>query len=89
MALSQTIEFKPSGFVDDIEVSSAYHRINTLSGNKQGINFKLDVFQTKEAKEPLYTKGYSFVPSMDDKNFIAQAYEHLKTLPEFSGATDV
>jgi hypothetical protein len=31
---------------------------------------------------------YSFAPDLNGKNFIAQAYEHLKTLPEFAGATD-
>jgi hypothetical protein len=31
---------------------------------------------------------YRFNPTLDGKNFIAQAYEYLKTLPEFSGAID-
>jgi hypothetical protein len=31
---------------------------------------------------------YKFAPNLDGANFIKQAYEHLKTLPEFSGATD-
>jgi hypothetical protein len=31
---------------------------------------------------------YNFVPSLEGANFIAQAYEYLKTLPEFKGATD-
>lgn len=88
MALSKTIQFKPSGFVYDITVSSAYHRVSTLSGDKYGINFKIDVFQTKEAKEPLDKKQYSFAPKMDGDNFIKQAYDHLKTLPEFAGAID-
>jgi hypothetical protein len=29
-----------------------------------------------------------FFPSLEGNNFIAQAYEHLKTLPEFEGAED-
>lgn len=33
-------------------------------------------------------KTVLFEPTMDGGNFIAQAYEHLKTLPEFEGATD-
>lgn len=35
-------------------------------------------------------KIYDFKPSVADgsTNFIAQAYEHLKTLPEFADATD-
>ena len=38
--------------------------------------------------EQLETGFYSFTPNLDGQNFIAQAYNHLKTLPEFSGATD-
>lgn len=33
-------------------------------------------------------KTFDFVPNMNGGNFIKQAYEHLKTLPEFAGATD-
>jgi hypothetical protein len=33
-------------------------------------------------------KAYEFVPSLGNSNFIAQAYDHLKTLPEFAGAVD-
>lgn len=31
---------------------------------------------------------FKFQVTLDGKNFIAQAYEHLKTLPEFVGAED-
>lgn len=31
---------------------------------------------------------FKFQISLEGKNFIAQAYEHLKTLPEFVGAED-
>ena len=31
---------------------------------------------------------FNFVPNLEGQNFIAQAYEHLKTLPEFAGAED-
>ena len=34
------------------------------------------------------TRSMSFVPVLDGDNFIRQAYFHLKTLPEFAGATD-
>jgi hypothetical protein len=35
-------------------------------------------------------KHYKFTASVSDgaENFIKQAYAHLKTLPEFAGATD-
>lgn len=34
-------------------------------------------------------KEYTFAPDMNGENFIKQAYEHIKTLPEFAGAADV
>jgi hypothetical protein len=34
------------------------------------------------------TKEFVFKVDLDGANFIKQAYNHLKTLPEFSGATD-
>ena len=34
-------------------------------------------------------RRYSFQVNLDGENFIRQAYEHLKTLPEFAGAADV
>ena len=33
-------------------------------------------------------QDYSFKPTLDGDNFIQQAYNHLKTLPEFAGSTD-
>lgn len=33
-------------------------------------------------------KEFSFEVKLDGGNFIAQAYDHLKTLPEFEGAVD-
>jgi hypothetical protein len=33
-------------------------------------------------------KQFVFAPNLDGPNFIKQAYEHLKTLPEFDGAVD-
>jgi hypothetical protein len=45
------------------------------------------IFAEKDG-QMLEPKTYRFAPSLDGKNFITQAYEHLKTLPEFAGATN-
>jgi len=65
---------------------SAYVKVLSVNGNKTDIiatvNFKGDVQQL--------TKQY-FVPvsvASGSSNFIAQVYEHLKTLEEFAGAED-
>ena len=65
---------------------SAYIKVVGLSGDKNqvtaNVNFKSDVQQ--------FSKQYSVPVSVENgaSNFIAQVYEHLKTLPEFAGATD-
>lgn len=64
-----------------------YIKVESVSGSKE----KMQVFvsftdQTKGQK--MFEKQFTFAPSMDAGNFIAQAYAHLKTLPEFAGAID-
>jgi hypothetical protein len=65
---------------------SAYAKITSIIGNKDSItanvNFQSDAQQfDKQYQIPVSTTTGS-------SNFIAQAYEHLKTLPDFAGATD-
>lgn len=80
MALSKT--FSHAG----LTVNDGYLRVSNFSGSKDGISFVLS-FQAAVGEAALTTKEFSFVPAMDS-NFIAQAYLHLKSLPEFADATD-
>ena len=65
---------------------SAYIKVVSIGGDKSqiiaNVEFTGDVAQ--------FTKQYNVPVSVNSgaKNFIAQVYEHLKTLPEFAGATD-
>jgi hypothetical protein len=65
---------------------SAYVKVTSIHGDKNqinaNVNFKGD---TQE-----FNKQYQVPMSVESSapNFIAQAYEHLKTLPEFAGAVD-
>ncbi len=64
----------------------AYIKVTSITGDKAkvvaNVNFKGDVQQ--------FNKQYEVDMSVEagSANFIAQVYEHLKTLPEFAGATD-
>jgi hypothetical protein len=65
---------------------SAYVKVIEISGNKTqvvaNVSFKSDVQQfNKEYVVPVSVEA-------DSSNFIAQVYEHLKTLEEFAGAID-
>jgi hypothetical protein len=64
-----------------------YIKVETVYGDKNNIRV-LVTFKNQKTEEHLMHREYSFTPNLDAGNFIAQAYEHLKTLPEFSGAID-
>lgn len=71
-----------------LTVTDGYLRVSDISGTKTSIGFSL-AYQSASGEDALKHESFSFTPDMDGGNFIAQAYTHLKTLPEFSGATDV
>lgn len=66
---------------------SIYCRVATLSGDKQQMTASVDMIDDQMGSV-LDRKEYMFAPDMEGANFIAQAYEHLKTLPEFAEAED-
>jgi hypothetical protein len=65
---------------------SAYVKVVSIDGNKDqvnaNVNFKSNAHQ--------FNKQYLIPVSVEagSSNFIAQVYEHLKTLEEFVGAED-
>ena len=86
MALKKSISLK-TNFGDTVVFPSAYIKVNNIIGDKN--EMRADVMFLKEAGEMIVdNKSYFFSPNLNESNFIAQAYNHLKTLPEFAGATD-
>jgi hypothetical protein len=97
MALSKKITIQGTQYIEtptgklpvgetSIEVD-AYIRVNNVIAKKP-LSF-IDV-ETKTG-DVGRMETYSFEADLSDgaKNHIKQAYEHLKTLPEFAGAADV
>jgi hypothetical protein len=86
MALKKT-EIVPSNIVGDVQVS-CYIKVTMVSADKT--NVVSDVLFRKDTAEGAIIKSvrHSFAPNMQGENFIKQAYEHLKTLPEFANAVD-
>lgn len=74
----------PHGFT----VADAYHRVEdvTIIG-KTKMNFSVKVYKETD-KEPFAASSFACAYDLEGGNPIAQAYTHLKTLPEFSGAID-
>jgi len=63
-----------------------YVKVESIQGDKvqqvAGVVFKI-------GDAECLRKQYAFQPDLESsKNFIAQAYDHLKSLPEFAGAED-
>jgi len=83
MALSKNITIQAFGRT--LNFNDAYIKVMSLNGTKEQVDVKVCSFSTKDG-ELLETQYARFTPNMDGENFIKQAYEHLKILPEFSGA---
>jgi hypothetical protein len=84
MALKKTIQ---SNF--GIEIPSAYHRVGRIEiFKKSEMAFIVSAFANDQIDSPVQTKQYACAYDLAGQNALAQAYEHLKTLPEFTGAID-
>lgn len=85
MALSISIKKNVPGFNGEVVASNAYTKITNLTGCKEGMSINVQSFAGDSLVQ---SKSFNFVPSLEGKNFIAQGYDYLKTLPEFIGAKD-
>jgi hypothetical protein len=91
MAFKQTFELVDN-FGIEVKIPDVYCRVSNFiydnllneKKEKQAL-FVLDLIHSGNTVKKF---SYSFVPNIDGGNFIAQAYAHLKTLPEFAGAAD-
>ena len=86
MALIKNIVLKDN-FNDDKQFVNAYIKIDSLSGNIKVMNITINTYREKDGQQ-INCQQLVFVPDLNGKNFFAQAYDYLKTLPEFAGATD-
>ena len=88
MALSKTVTAQAFG--QSVDVPDTYIKVTSVSATKDAANAYVTIYcadRTTIVSQPQYT----FTPSVaeDSTNFIKQAYEYLKALPDFSGATNV
>ena len=83
MALSKTITT-----VHGFEAVDAYHRVESVSlVGKDQISFHVRSYAAPDT--PFFQEDVLSAPyELSGGNPLSQAYEHLKTLPEFEGAVD-
>jgi hypothetical protein len=88
MALTATLTLTDN-FGVDVTLTDLYVRVDRVDGNKEGILATTGLYKGN-GTELVSTSTYLFKPSVKDGavNFIAQSYQHLKTLPEFANAVD-
>ena len=87
MALSKTINIEDN-FGVSINFSNAYFKVNEINGGKNKLIAYVHTSVEKNG-QILEKTAYEFAPDLDGDNFIKQAYNYLKTMPEFLEATDV
>jgi hypothetical protein len=85
MALQKSIQFKT--VYGDIVVHGVYIKVDQVSASKQDGVANLRYFKSKDG-DVLKEQQIDFPVDIEGKNFIAQAYDHIKTLPEFAGTVD-
>ena len=84
MALKKTIE---SNF--GLQIPNAYHRVGRIQiVNKSEMTFVVNAFVDDKSDIPVESKSYNCEYVLSGNNAIAQAYNYLKTLEEFSTALD-
>ena len=83
MPLEKTVQ-SPQGF----EAQNAYHRVEGLQVGKNTVAFQVRSYKDNSGLPHFADLPFSCAYDIAGDNPIKQAYKHLKTLPEFAGATD-
>jgi hypothetical protein len=72
-----------------VTVQNTYIKVLSYSGDKHTVSFSVGYFASPDEQKMFGQEQRECSLNLNGENPIKQAYEHLKTLPEFSGATDV
>jgi hypothetical protein len=85
MALAKTVNL-----ITGFQAVDAYHRVEGLTlAAKDKINFRLRVYKDGTGTYPAFDeRGFDCAYDLAGANPLAQAYAHLKTLPEYADAQD-
>ena len=85
MAIQKSHKFNTDFGV--VTVAECYIKVSMVEVNKSEGMANMSFFDKPNGKL-LQTKIYPVPHDLNGSNALAQAYNHLKTLPEFAGATD-
>lgn len=79
---------KQTQSVHGFDAPQAYHRVEGVSVSKSEIEFRLRSYKDASSDTSFADEGFVCSYDIAGDNPIKQAYEHLKTLPEFADAAD-
>jgi hypothetical protein len=71
----------------DVIIKDAYTRVATIEGSKIAMVAVVETWNA-DMSHGVMVERIDFKPALDGKNFISQAYDHIKTLPAYTGAVD-
>jgi hypothetical protein len=71
----------------NVVFENCYFKVSQVSAAKEKAVATVHAM-TESGGSVIDRKDYTFVPTLDGANFIAQAYNHLKTLDDFASAVD-
>lgn len=72
-----------------LSVQNVYCRVEDIQcSSKNSMAFSLKYYVSQEINKAFETTNHGCPYTLEGKNPFAQAYEYLKTLPEFSDAVD-
>lgn len=86
MALTKSVSLQ-NNFGDTSTFENAYLKVVAVGGSKQTFAFELDTLKEKNG-QVLDKQVFPLAYDLDGPNPIKQAYEYLKTLPEFADAVE-
>ena len=86
MALKKHVSLM-SNFGIEVDVGEAYIKVTQLVASKESITANVGFFNI-EKNQLFQTLPFTFKTDLNGGNFIAQSYDHLKTLSEFADAVD-
>jgi hypothetical protein len=87
MALTATTVLTDN-FQEQITFVDVYIRVEQVAASRIGSSADVIIYRKKDGQQ-LARQSYQFSADLKPgENHLKQAYEHLKTLPEFSDATD-
>lgn len=88
MALKKTVEKSVEGFQEKLVAQDAYWRVDKIEGNKTLMSATINAYASAGSTVIIDSFSVGFVVDVDGDNFIEQAYEQAKKMPQFADAQD-